>query len=786
MKRSLNWPGQWSLVTRVMVAAVSLLAVLLATVVVNISRANAERRNAEVTNAYESAQTVAGIVDGFARDLETAMLTTSLVAADPFRPLNQATTGPLLDLLVKQYGLLRTIFVTDLSGRVIVSPASTGLGTDLSTRPYMQALNAGVPEIWAPGVAGIETGEVTATYGRVIADSTGNPRGYLIAAFYPPRLAERLEGRVVADADVVITDHTGFVLFSLRNPGLKAPERDLSKHPLIQTALGGQSVRFDAESGVVNGGDRFGAVVPIPTAGWAVTYSRPVAPLEALLRDRLITQVAQVTLAVLTVALLLVLATRRIARPLERLAGVAESVARGEPQPAVLMEGGPEVTRLSTAMQVMSAAVREREDAIRQESDRRRKLAESSRAFTESIVDLEAETATIARSVAEAMGDGCAVILLSEDEETLLPAAVYHSDPARLTVARNALGTDPILVAGSLVEDVVRNSEPLFQPRVTPDIVDAVRPERTQSVGRMDLSSLACVPLRAQGRVTGLIGVWRDSGEPYLPEDVALLQEIADRAALAIENARLFMAVGSHAIEVERAMVAQDDFLSLVSHDLRNPLTTIKAAAQLVQRRLAAGNSKSDDLLPTVKVIDTAVAKATREIDAILDLSRARAGQALGLQLQRVDLVPLLRQIAHPHLGLGHDIVIQCEEDALEGEWDEARLERAFDNLVVNAVKYSPDGGPVTVTLRSEIVGDERWAAVVVQDEGMGIAQGEIDRVFDRFYRGAKVARRIPGTGLGLSGVKLIVEAHGGTVTVESVEGDGSTFTVRLPCRPAE
>ncbi len=714
------------------------------------------------------------------------MLATSLLAADPLRPLTQATTGPHLELLIKQYGVLRTIFVTDLDGRVTVSPASTGLGTDLSSRPYMQSLKAGVPEVWGPGVPGIESGDITATYGHVMTDSTGKPRGYLIAAFYPPRLAERLEGRVHSDADVVLTDHLGFVMYSMRNPTLTPAQRDLSKLPAIQSALRGEATRLDSIAGLLSADDRFGAVVPTPSAGWTVAYSRPVAPLEALLKDRLLAQVLQVTLAVLTVGTLMVLATRRIAQPLARLAGIAESVARGERRPPVLMERSPEVTQLSTAMQAMSAAVAEREDAIRQESDRRRKLADASRAFTESLVDLDAETATIARSVAEAVGDGCAVMLLSEDEESLTLAAVYHEDRPQQKLAQDALAAEPIRVLGSSVEGLLRGGEPLLYPQSRQELLNVVDASRVGYVERLGARSALCVPLRAQGRVIGVLSVWRASDNAYIPEEIVLLQEIADRAALAIENARLFMAVDAHGIEVERALRAQDDFLSLVSHDLKHPVTTIKAAAQLVHRRITAGNTNSQDLLPTVKAIDTAVEKVTREIDAILDLSLERGGRSLSLQLERVDLVALLRRVTDAHHGVGHNITLDCDDLKIEGECDGARLERAFDNLIGNAVKYSPDGGPVTVSARRELVGDEQWATVTVRDGGMRIPAAELDRIFDRFYRGTKVAGRIPGTGLGLSGVKLIVEAHSGTVTAESIEGDGSTFTVRLPYFPAE
>ncbi len=787
MKRPLNWPTHWSLATRVALASVALLVVLLVIVVTNFQQANDERRTAEVNNAYDTAQAVAGIVDGFASDLETAMLATALQFSDRPGPVDQSIAGANLHLLLQEYGFLRAIFVTDATGRVIATDSGVGIGVNLASRPYMQTLVGGAREVWSPGVAGLESGEVTATYGRTMIAPSGGVRGYLIAAFYPPRLAERLAGRIPVDANVILMDQRGFVLYSAQHASLTPQQRDLSALPAVRSALAGDSVRLDDVSGLLGTENRFGAIVPIRSTGWAVAFSRPTAPLDALLRDRLINQIIQVTVAVFLVAALMTLATRRITRPLAELARGAEGVARGDRSPMAAQGGGPEVARLSGAMQAMSAAVAVREDAIRLESDRRKKLADASRAFTEVVADMDAETATIARRVAEAVGDGCVVMLLSADEQFLTTGAVYHPDPQRLEFAR-ILVAEPVLITGSIVERLVREAEPLFLPQAMPLLRDSIGPDLIGHIEGLGPQSLACVPLRAQGRVIGILGVWRDSAEAYQPEDVALLQEIGDRAALALENARLFIEVAARATEVERAMLAQDDFLSLISHDLRNPMTTIKAAAQLLQRRVASGTAKSDDLLSTVQVIDSAIAKVTRELDGILDLSLARAGRSLGLQLDRVDLVPMLRQTTAEYAHGGtHRVTIEVDDASLEGEWDEARLDRAFDNLVSNAVKFSPYGGTVTIAVRSDLVGDTRWATVSVRDEGIGIPAAEVGRVFERFYRGSTATKRqISGTGLGLSAVSLIVTAHGGTIEVTSAEGSGSTFTIRLPCRPPE
>ena len=123
----------------------------------------------------------------------------------------------------------------------------------------------------------------------------------------------------------------------------------------------------------------------------------------------------------------------------------------------------------------------------------------------------------------------------------------------------------------------------------------------------------------------------------------------------------------------------------------------------------------------------------------------------------------------------------------LLGSWDAVRLERVLSNLVGNAIKYSPDGGPVAIELSSEVDGQARgWAVIQVRDQGVGIPSQDRPHVFERFRRGGNVERHIAGTGIGLFGSRQIVEQHGGTIGVESEEGVGSTFTVRLPLGPPD
>jgi signal transduction histidine kinase len=300
----------------------------------------------------------------------------------------------------------------------------------------------------------------------------------------------------------------------------------------------------------------------------------------------------------------------------------------------------------------------------------------------------------------------------------------------------------------------------------------------------MGLHSFLSVPLRAHGRTLGVVAAWRSTTPaPYTADDLALLREIADRAAMGIQNALLYRDAAESAAAAKRTMYAHDEFLALVSHDLENPLATIYGTAQLVRRQVTRGLPVEGARLVTdMKAIESAIAKANREIDASLDMARLHMGEQLALEADTTDIVALLQGLADEYGPLTdrHTITVNASTPQLLGTWDGPRLERAFSNLLNNAVKYSPDGGAIEIDIRLEKDAGEEYVVVTVRDHGLGIPAAALPRVFDRFYRAENV-ERYGGSGLGLSGVRYIIEAHLGVVSVDSEERVGSTFTVRLP-----
>ncbi len=230
--------------------------------------------------------------------------------------------------------------------------------------------------------------------------------------------------------------------------------------------------------------------------------------------------------------------------------------------------------------------------------------------------------------------------------------------------------------------------------------------------------------------------------------------------------------------EVERI---KDEVLSIASHELKAPITLIKGKAQLLQRQLALGRATTEYVEEGLAAIVRGSDHLVELMDLLLDLSRIESGR---LDLRRVpsDLAEIASKVIERvrMVTSTHEIALDAPEQ-VEGLWDAQRLEQVFHNLISNAVKYSPGGGTVEVS----ITADDRQAVIRVRDEGVGIDQNELPRLFDRFYRSEGV-RRLEGSGLGLYICQGIVAAHGGHIRAESAgRGKGSLFTVSLPKWPS-
>jgi signal transduction histidine kinase len=243
-------------------------------------------------------------------------------------------------------------------------------------------------------------------------------------------------------------------------------------------------------------------------------------------------------------------------------------------------------------------------------------------------------------------------------------------------------------------------------------------------------------------------------------------------------NVELEQRVELATAELREQVAARDEFLATVSHDLKTPITFIKGMSNL-RRRRAVTSPQTAPLIDALVQIENSAGRMAQQLDAIVDASKLESGRPLDLRRQPTDLVAMARSVlaAHQATTDRHVLQLSASDEAVVGDWDEVRLGRVLDNLLGNAVKFSPRGGAIKLRITS----DEEEAVLVVQDRGEGIPAADLPYIFERFRRGRNVEGRIPGTGIGLYGVKRIIELHDGSIQVASVVGEGTAVTVRLP-----
>jgi PAS domain S-box-containing protein len=300
----------------------------------------------------------------------------------------------------------------------------------------------------------------------------------------------------------------------------------------------------------------------------------------------------------------------------------------------------------------------------------------------------------------------------------------------------------------------------------------------------LGVRTILSVPLRARQDVIGVIQVVDTNVDRFSPSDLTLMEPLAATAAIAIENARLFAKEEQRAAELAVALEQQreldrfkDQLIQNVSHELRTPLGLIQAYAQLLS------NGELGELEPRQLEPVAVIARRTKMLSKIVeDLTAILETQTQKSRYQLVDLADLVKQllvdfsVAVDKVGL--TLEFQVEPDLPPVFGDPTHLNQVLDNLLGNALKFTPAGGSITVSLAKW----DNGLVLEVADNGVGIPADQVERVFERFYQvDGSMSRRFGGAGLGLALVKEVVDAHGGKVYLESVIGQGSKFTVTLP-----
>lgn len=402
-------------------------------------------------------------------------------------------------------------------------------------------------------------------------------------------------------------------------------------------------------------------------------------------------------------------------------------------------------------------------------------LAEASSLLSSSL-DYHTTLGNVVRLAVPRLADWCAVDMVEEVPGGEL-LAVAHVDPAKVEWVREmrrrwpARPEDPLGAAA-----IARSGKSLLMPEVPDEalVMGCQDAEHLRLTRELGLKSAIAVPLMVQGRGIGMLTlVSAESGYRYGEADLAVAEELARRAALAIENARLYHSA-------REAVRLRDDFLSVAGHELKTPLTALQLQLQIALRQVRQ-HKEPRVLEQRVQAGVTHVGRIEKLIGELLDVSRLAAGR-LSLHLEDVDFVQVVREVtarfADEMQRHGCTLAIEMPPSLL-GHWDPMRLEQIITNLLSNAIKYGKDQ-PIDLRLESVDVAGVPGARLVVRDRGIGIAPADQARIFGRFER-AVSERHYGGLGLGLWIVRQIIEALGGTIRVESTPGEGAAFFVELP-----
>ena len=439
-----------------------------------------------------------------------------------------------------------------------------------------------------------------------------------------------------------------------------------------------------------------------------------------------------------------------------------------------------EVSFLQSAANVVgTAVVRLRsEERVRRTLAAERFLAEASRQLALSI-DWQQTLSRVARLAVPFLGDWALVVVVGPGGQARSVAA-EAADPARAAMARELLERYPIdRSATHGVGRVLRTGAPELIAEL--DLDDFLGGDSEESgaprrdiLARIGLRSYIGAPLAVGERILGAIAFGLGEGpRRYGPDDLALAEALAQRCALAIENASLYRAA-------QEATRVREEVLAIVSHDLKTPLGALHMGAQMVAR-LAPAGTQGEELRRAANTVRRTAERMGRLIHDLVDVASMEAGR-LSLAPADHDAAAIAREVVEGLQPLAAERTVGLALDAdapLPLRADRDRLHQVLSNLIVNALQVTPAGGQVSVACRRE--GSE--VVFTVADTGPGIPAEDLSHLFERWYRGRRAP--YPGSGLGLAIARAIVEGHGGRIWVHSEEGAGSTFSFAIPIQPS-
>jgi PAS domain S-box-containing protein len=420
--------------------------------------------------------------------------------------------------------------------------------------------------------------------------------------------------------------------------------------------------------------------------------------------------------------------------------------------------------------EVIGAVIEVRDVGARKRAEAAQRFLADATLLLQQSIDFETTLGRVARLAVPVLADWCMVDIFAADG-TLQHLASAHVNPAKQAIADRLRRYAPDL-ASHPVAMALQGHRSILQPVVRDRHLAAFArdPQQLELLRSLELRSILLVPLEARGRTLGAITLARtESDHRYDREDLLLAEELGRRGALAIDNARLYE-------EAQRAVRLREEILAVVSHDLRNPLSSISVNAAMI------GDLSGNDV-DGVRIRRLAIAarrstvRMRRLIDDLLDFASIEAGRlSLAEAAHEIgDIVSEAVEMMQPLAAERHVTLEVVGERGLSVLCDRERVLQVLSNLLGNAVAFSRPSGVVRIGIER----GEHESRIFVTDDGPGIPAEQLPHIFDRYWRGERRGRG--GAGLGLAIVKSIVEAHGGRVWAESPPGQGATFHFSLP-----
>ncbi len=410
---------------------------------------------------------------------------------------------------------------------------------------------------------------------------------------------------------------------------------------------------------------------------------------------------------------------------------------------------------------------------------------------------MDERSKTVLRLLVQNMGFAKARLVLYDSERRVAYGSRLAGVPEELDRAWRDVEV-PVQDDGSLLAELLIHGRPVLIEDID-STTFRLAPFNLQPIREAGVISIVCAPLKSKERVLGYIGAARGA-QRCTPEDLNLLVTIASAVAVALDTARAYQQLEQLAqsleqrvqhrtqllLEANRRLQELDklksDFVSTVSHELRTPMTSIKGYVDNILDGLTG--ALTDQQSYYLKRVKSNVERLTRMINELLDLSRIEAGK-VELNLGNVRMREFVNEVVEGFQGMaqqkGLTLRAHQPEDLPVIRCDHDKLHQVLTNLVQNAIKFTPTGGEIRVELQ---VRDDGYLQIGVIDTGCGIPPHELDKVFEKFYRGESGSPDDPRWGLGLAIAKSLVKLHGGEIWVESPPGRGSRFCFTVPIEP--